>query len=89
MYNHAEADIYRDADGDVTAGAGRNYTSQLYGRSIAGKLTMKLYNADAKYSFFNTNSSLYTLIRPGPKNTLTDEHPAIDRLRANMDRTLR
>lgn len=49
----------------VTCRRGRDYASQLTGRSIAGKLTAQLYNPAGIYSPFNASSPVTGKILPG------------------------
>jgi hypothetical protein len=61
-------DANEDVTGDVLSLSwerGRDYASQLQGRSVAGKLTSTLINTDGKYSPSNTSSALTGLILPG------------------------
>jgi len=44
---------------------GRDYASQLTGRSIAGKLTAVLRNADGRFASFNASGALYGSLLPG------------------------
>lgn len=44
---------------------GRDYPSQLIGKSIAGKLDAQLWNDDGRFSSFKTDSPLYGMIFPG------------------------
>ena len=50
---------------------GRDYASQLVGRSVSGCCTLTVNNADAKYNSFNTSSPLYGNILPGRKVNIT------------------
>jgi hypothetical protein len=43
---------------------GRDYASQLTGKSIAGAATLYLRNRDGRYSSFNTTSPIYGYLRP-------------------------
>ena len=63
---------FTDANDDITSDVlsltwerGRDYASQLTGRSIAGKLTATLVNTGGKYSPSNTSSALTGQIFPG------------------------
>jgi hypothetical protein len=63
---------YSDSNEDITGDTlsiswerGRDYASQLSGRSIAGVLTAILDNDDGKYSPSNSSSALDGLIKPG------------------------
>ena len=63
---------YTDSNDDITSDVlslswerGRNYASQLQGRSVAGKLTATLINTGGKYSPSNTSSALTGNILPG------------------------
>ena len=46
---------------------GRDYASQLSGKSVAGKLTIRLENDTAKYSPDNSSSALFGSLLPGRK----------------------
>ena len=63
---------FTDANDDITSDVlsvswerGRDYASQLQGKSIAGKLSATLVNTDGKYSPSNTSSALTGNILPG------------------------
>jgi hypothetical protein len=63
---------FTDSDDDITSDVlslswerGRDYASQLQGRSIAGSLTAELINTGGKYSPSNTSSALTGSILPG------------------------
>jgi len=63
---------YTDSDDDISSDVlsltwsrGRDYASQLQGRSVAGKLTATLINTGGKYSPSNTSSALTGSILPG------------------------
>ena len=63
---------FSDANEDVTSEVlnlswerGRDYASQLQGKSISGKLTATLVNTGGKYSPSNTSSALTGNILPG------------------------
>ena len=63
---------FTDSDDDITGDVlsvtwkrGRDYASQLSGRSRAGKLTAVLVNTDGKYSPSNTDSDLSGNLLPG------------------------
>ena len=63
---------FTDAHDDITSAVlslswerGRDYASQLQGKSRAGKLTATLVNTDGKYSPNNTSSALTGNILPG------------------------
>ena len=61
-------DTYDDITSDVLSlqwRRGRDYASQLTGRSSAGKLQATLINTDGKYSPSNTSSVLTGSILPG------------------------
>ena len=64
--------VFTDTGEDVTArlqslswGYGRDYASQLRGRSTAGTLEAVLDNRSGDYSSFNSSSPLYGKILPG------------------------
>lgn len=61
------ADISPDVIGPVSTQRGRDYASQLTGRSVAGALSCTLRNGDGRYSSFNAASPLYGVVRPGLK----------------------
>ena len=44
---------------------GRDFSSNFFGQSGAGVLTMQLWDEDHLYDRFNTNSSLHDLVIPG------------------------
>ena len=50
---------------NVECRRGRDYASQLTGRSSAGRLVAQLRNEDGKYSSFNSSSPIYGSILPG------------------------
>ena len=50
---------------------GRDYASQLNGRSVAGKLTAFLDNSSEDYSSFNTSSPIFGNVLPARKVQLT------------------
>ena len=54
---------------------GRDYASQLTGRSSAGRLVAQLRNDDGKYSPFNASSPLTGNILPGRKVRLRETTP--------------
>ena len=63
---------FTDSNDDITSDVlsvswerGRDYASQLQGRSKAGKLTATLINTGGKYSPSNTSSALTGTILPG------------------------
>lgn len=62
----AEEDITGDVMG-VETFRGRDYASQLTGRSSAGMCTIKLDNRSGKYNSFNTASPIYGNVVPGRK----------------------
>ncbi len=59
----------------VTCQRGRDYASQLVGRSIAGQLTATLNNTSGDYSSFNGASPLTGKILPGRKIQLREAPP--------------
>ena len=65
-YNHAESDVSDDlVRRKIVARRGRKYASMVYGRSVAGKLKVRLRNTDSnKYDRLNSSSPLYELIVP-------------------------
>lgn len=62
-----DGDISADVFGEVQTIRGRDYASQLTGRSVAGGLSLMLRNDDGRYSSFNTASPLYGLLLPNRK----------------------
>jgi len=67
LFNNAYSDVSADIYGEVQAVRGRDYASQLTGRSVAGSLATMLRNRDGKYSSFLATSPLYGKILPGRK----------------------
>lgn len=63
-FGNANADISSDMLEIVGYNRGRDYASQLYGRSVAGVCTLIIRNDDAKYSRFNTSSPIFGKILP-------------------------
>ena len=66
--------VWTDAGDDITArvlslewSRGRDYASQLTGRSTAGSLMIRLDNRSGDYSSFNAASPLAGNILPGRK----------------------
>ena len=55
---------------------GRDYASQLTGRSAAGTLTLRLLNTTGKYNSFNTASPIYGNILPRRKVQVTTTAPS-------------
>lgn len=66
-FGDANEDISDDVIGPFQTYRGRNKSSQLQGRSLAGTLRMVLNNEDDKYSSFNTSSPIFGNILPGRK----------------------
>ncbi len=65
---------YDDITADVTKTTikfGRNYASDLVGRSIAGSLAVQLNNPNGKYSRFEAASPLYGNLLPKRKTKVT------------------
>lgn len=56
---------------------GRDYASQLTGRSSAGQCSLVLRNIDGKYSSFNTASPLFGLIKPRRRVRISFESSVI------------
>lgn len=87
-----EADWSRDGDyldtgedltsyvQDVEYRRGRDYASQLTGRSTAGELIATLKNTDQRFSSFNTASPLTGLLLPGVKIRLRTTAPSAKNL---------
>lgn len=75
-------DDFADANENVTADVlafscrrGRDYASQLTGRSSAGQAQLVLRNMDGKYSRFNSSSPLFGLLLPGRKVRIRSTAP--------------
>ena len=66
QFGHTEADIWSHAT-HIIASLGRDYGSQIYGRSIAGDLSVLLHDSDGLYSRTNPQSSLFGLALPRRK----------------------
>lgn len=64
LYDHASADITADVIA-VSMDRGRDYASQLIGRSVAGRCSVELVNTTGKYSRSNASGTLYGLLEPG------------------------
>lgn len=71
-------DDFEDANEDITAyvisasySRGRDYASNLTGKSSAGTCSLKLLNLDGKFSPFNTASALYGKLVPKRKIQIT------------------
>ena len=70
---------FSDSNEDITADViemswrcgGRDYASQLVGRSTSGFCTMTVNNATGKYNSFNSASPIYGSILPGRKIKIT------------------
>jgi hypothetical protein len=58
------SDLSSDVVGEVQTVRGRDYASQLTGRSVAGSLQVTLRNDDGRYSSFNAVSPIYGSILP-------------------------
>ena len=63
-FGHAESDVSADILPGLMARRGRNYGNMIYGRSVAGSLTVNLRNDTDKYNRFNPNSPLHNLLVP-------------------------
>ena len=63
LFDHTLADIYPHVM-RLSTKLGRDYGSQVYGRSIAGTLTAKLRDDDGTFARLNTTSPLYDLALP-------------------------
>lgn len=61
------SDISSDVIGPVQTIRGKDYASQLTGRSVAGAMSCTLRNDDGRYSSFNATSPLYGKILPRRK----------------------
>lgn len=55
---------------------GRDYSSQLTGLTVAGRLSAQLYNGDGTYSSFNAASPIYGNIVPGREVRLRTTAPS-------------
>lgn len=55
---------------------GRDYSSQLTGRAVAGRLSALLYNSTGTYSSFNSASPIYGSIVPGREVRLRTTAPS-------------
>lgn len=67
LFANAHSDISSDIFAPVETIRGRDYASQLAGRSVAGELRTMLRNDDGLYSSFNASSSLYGKVLPNRK----------------------
>ena len=74
LFAHTESDVWKNAI-SVSTSVGRDYGSQIYGRSIAGQLTVQLHDNTGLYSRFNSNSSLFGLALPMRKVQFTMQIP--------------
>jgi len=63
-FGHASSDISADVLEIPNYDYGRDFASQLYGRSTAGSMTVVLMNDDAKYTEANTGSPIFGKILP-------------------------
>ena len=63
-FGHAQSDVSADLLPGLVARRGRNYGNMVYGRSVAGSLTVNLRNDTDKYNRFNPNSPLHNLLVP-------------------------
>ena len=65
-FSHANADIFPDVDRQsaLRVKRGRNYGSQVYGRSVSGTLEAQLLNYHGRYDRDSTTSPLAGLIVP-------------------------
>ena len=68
-FAHPLADIANDLVRPLSALRGRDYGSQIYSESIAGKLVAHLRNADGKYNNLSRQSVLQGLVLPRRKVT--------------------
>ena len=65
LYDHPLSDVTNDVlKSPLKASRGRNFSSQLYGRSVAGAFSFALLNSDKKYSPLAANSQLTNLVVP-------------------------
>ena len=61
-YGHARSDLFTYLlKKEITTKRGRDYGSQVFGRTVAGNLTFDLRNEDNEFDRLNTNSSLYDM----------------------------
>ena len=70
QFDHEAADVWPNAI-SIRTEVGRDYSSQVYGRSTAGQLTVQLDDPTGLYSRFNPNSSLYGLVIPNRRVRFT------------------
>ena len=63
-FGHAQSDVSADLQTPITAKRGRNYGSQIYGRSVAGRMIFHLRNSGDRYNRFNPASPLQNLFVP-------------------------
>ena len=64
LYANANSDVTSDVVASVRCRRGRDYETQVYGRSVAGRLTATLRNDTGKYDRFAENSDLRNLVIP-------------------------
>ena len=64
VFAHAQSDVTADVLEIPSYFMGRDYASQVYGRSTAGGFTAILRNDAAKYSRFNSSSPIFGKILP-------------------------
>ena len=89
LFAHAQSDVSDDILEIPTYYMGRDYASQLYGRSSAGVLNVVLRNDDAKYSRFNTGSAIFGKIKANRRVRLKSRRDNAERaaqfVRANSE----
>ena len=66
-FSHSLADVTDDLVKSIVAKRGREYASQVYGRSVAGRLKATLRNDHERYSNLSQQSSLQGLVLPRRK----------------------
>lgn len=64
LYDHAQSNITADVLA-LSTERGRDYASQLIGRSVAGKASIDLVNTTGKYSRSNAAGALYGVLDAG------------------------
>ena len=74
LFANTESNVWKNAI-SVSTTVGRDYGSQVIGRSIAGQLTAQLHDNTGLYSRFNSNSPLFGLALPSRKVRLTMQMP--------------
>ena len=67
QYNHADSDITEYLMGRPTVLRGRNYASQVYGRSLAGKVQCELNDGDSVFTNISNTAANITKQRALPR----------------------